>query len=500
VSQQPRDDLEIVVLSEATNREGKRQIADGKFSESESHLCDSFFYIVTSSRIRPIWAHCIGRGRPAPSQFRVTRGRRPKGVAYASRSLPSIPLCPPPVRPFSPFGDRRCPPSGLDALKAESGSHIAGEPGVEGSGQCLRASGRHDGPQRSTEARGIGTGCNPASARCLNRPRRHDGPGRLDASLRVPAAVLPPAPLFISSRNPLAPKEAETLLRRSIMLYRLGGSSVDQARVLVKLADTFDLQGRTERAIETVEAALGSLAPEGNLRLYICARFNLAWYKTTLGEYVKAERLIAEDYQHYRRLREPWTELRLSWLRGRIDVRRGKIAAAERAFLEARDGFIAEGIGYDAAMISVEELAPLYLEQGRTAEVKRLSEEMLPIFAAADVHREAMAALITFVEAAKRAVLYGAYLAPVGPLAGRLEEVFQGEIALIVGTQDPLARGSGNDFGHDFSFPAVPACGRRGGALWVGELGGGNYCGSLTRLSARPGRGKRRRNLPGSAG
>jgi len=195
--------------------------------------------------------------------------------------------------------------------------------------------------------------------------------------------------------------EAEMLLRRSIMLYRLIGASVEQARVLVKLADAFDLQGKTETAIETVEAALRSLTPEGTLRLYVCARFNLAWYLTTLREYQEAEQLIAADYQHYHRLREPWTQLRLTWLRGRIDAGRGKIEAAERAFLQARDGFVAEGIGYDAAMISVEELAPLYLEQRRTAEVKRLAEEMLPILAAADVHREALAALIIFVEAAK---------------------------------------------------------------------------------------------------
>ena len=45
---------------------------------------------------------------------------------------------------------------------------------------------------------------------------------------------------------------------------------------------------------------------------------------------------------------------------------------------------------------------PLYLREGRTEEVKRLAEAMLPIFTAADVHREALAALIIFVEAAKQ--------------------------------------------------------------------------------------------------
>ncbi len=196
--------------------------------------------------------------------------------------------------------------------------------------------------------------------------------------------------------------EAETLLRRSIMLYRLVGATVDQARVLIKLAVAFHLQDKTETAIETTLAALHSLTPEENLRLYVCARYNLASYLTDLGEYQDAERLIAADYQHYARLREPWTQLRLTWLIGRIDAGYGKSEAAERAFLTARDGFIAQGIGFDAAIVSVRDLAPLYLREGRTEEVKRLAEEMLPIFTAADVHREALAALIIFVEAAKR--------------------------------------------------------------------------------------------------
>ena len=76
--------------------------------------------------------------------------------------------------------------------------------------------------------------------------------------------------------------------------------------------------------------------------------------------------------------------------------------AAEKAFLEARDGFIAEGIGYDAAMVTVEDLALLYLREGRTADVKRLAEEILPIFQSQDVHREAVAALRLFQEAARQ--------------------------------------------------------------------------------------------------
>ena len=48
------------------------------------------------------------------------------------------------------------------------------------------------------------------------------------------------------------------------------------------------------------------------------------------------------------------------------------------------------------------DLAVLYLRLGRRAEVRRLAEEILPLFKAQDVHREALAALTLFQEAARQ--------------------------------------------------------------------------------------------------
>jgi hypothetical protein len=48
--------------------------------------------------------------------------------------------------------------------------------------------------------------------------------------------------------------------------------------------------------------------------------------------------------------------------------------------MAARDGFLTEDIPYETALVSLD-LAQLYAEQGRTAELKRLSAELVPIFA-----------------------------------------------------------------------------------------------------------------------
>lgn len=53
-------------------------------------------------------------------------------------------------------------------------------------------------------------------------------------------------------------------------------------------------------------------------------------------------------------------------------------------------------------MVSIEDLALLYLREGRAADVKRLAEEIHPIFQAQDVHREALAALRLFQDAARQ--------------------------------------------------------------------------------------------------
>ena len=76
-------------------------------------------------------------------------------------------------------------------------------------------------------------------------------------------------------------------------------------------------------------------------------------------------------------------------------------AAAERLYRETRDGFTPNRMAYDAATVSLD-LAILHLRQERLADVLTLAEEMLLIFQAQDVDREALAALSLLQEAARR--------------------------------------------------------------------------------------------------
>lgn len=195
--------------------------------------------------------------------------------------------------------------------------------------------------------------------------------------------------------------EAEKLLKRAAVLYGLARSSEDQARILIKLADTYCARGSLVLAIETVQTALGLLGPTSDPFLHLCAHYNLAFYLVSAGRFDEAADQLAMDEPLYRQFPEPWTQLRLLWLRGDIAARKGDLTAAERAYLETREGFTAHRMSYDAAMVSLD-LAILYLKKGCIANVQRLAEEMLPIFQAQDVNREALAALRLFQEAARR--------------------------------------------------------------------------------------------------
>jgi Tfp pilus assembly protein PilF len=70
------------------------------------------------------------------------------------------------------------------------------------------------------------------------------------------------------------------------------------------------------------------------------------------------------------------------------------------ALSEVREYFQKAEIDYDFALVTLE-LAVLHLEEGRTARVRELAEEMLWIFQRQKVHKEALAALMLFRRAAQ---------------------------------------------------------------------------------------------------
>lgn len=86
---------------------------------------------------------------------------------------------------------------------------------------------------------------------------------------------------------------------------------------------------------------------------------------------------------------------RLRRLEGRIEEALGSWQAAESAFHEARQRFLAEGLGAEAAAALLD-LALLYQRQGRAAAIHALAEDLLPILQARGIRQGAAAALLFF--------------------------------------------------------------------------------------------------------
>jgi hypothetical protein len=136
-------------------------------------------------------------------------------------------------------------------------------------------------------------------------------------------------------------------------------------------------------------------------RLAFGVQFNLLVDLCDLGRAAEARPRVAGIRALAERLTEPPDLTRCTWLHGKIEAGLGHAAEAIAAFGEVRRDLREREIAYSYALVSLD-LSLVLLDLGRSAEVAVIAEEMLWIFKAQGVHREALAALRLFCEAAKR--------------------------------------------------------------------------------------------------
>lgn len=186
--------------------------------------------------------------------------------------------------------------------------------------------------------------------------------------------------------------EAVRILRRAISTFLEVGEKHRGGRSLVKMSTIHHMAGNPEAAIPLLYQALDLIDPIREPRLVLAARHNLIDDLAEAGQFMEAQKLLVRARPLYQQFPQPWPQNARKWVEGKIARGLGQAAQAEALFLRARDGFLLEGAAYDLALVSLE-LASLYAAQGRVAELKRVAEEMVPIFSSRQIHREALAAL-----------------------------------------------------------------------------------------------------------
>jgi transcriptional regulator with XRE-family HTH domain len=172
-----------------------------------------------------------------------------------------------------------------------------------------------------------------------------------------------------------------------------------RGRILLKKATVLFTLGDFKEAVVVLRDATPFVEGEREPGLIFALQFNLAVNLCFLGRHAEAEKLL-----HHIREVAAGNDLdlvRLRWLEGRVAAGMGRREAALTALSSAREEFTTREIAYDAALVTLE-LAALYLDDGRTAEVRTLSRHMMWVFQAQGVHQEARAALHLFREAAER--------------------------------------------------------------------------------------------------
>lgn len=194
---------------------------------------------------------------------------------------------------------------------------------------------------------------------------------------------------------------AAEALSEAIRIYRSLGDRHSEGRAQIKQAKLLADSGKPEEAIPLLKRAEWAIDHQREPRLLLLLKWNLAYHLVDAGKPEDGRALLPEVRDLARQFGKSQDRLRVLWLEGVVRRSLGQVELAEQALAQVREGFISSGIGLDVALVSLD-LATLYLETGKTDEVRRLAVETMPIFASRRVQRELLMAWQLFKEAAEK--------------------------------------------------------------------------------------------------
>lgn len=185
--------------------------------------------------------------------------------------------------------------------------------------------------------------------------------------------------------------DALCLLRRALALFISVGDHHRAGRTLLSMEIVLNYSGDAQKGIPLLYRAIDLIDPSQEPRVLLCAWHNLIDGLVDAGRHLEARRLLPQARPIYKRFPE-WSRNRQAWVAGKMALGLRQDAEGEALLTKVRAGFLADDAPYEAALVSLE-LSALFARQGRTAEIKQLAAEMVPIFSSREIHREAAAAL-----------------------------------------------------------------------------------------------------------
>jgi tetratricopeptide (TPR) repeat protein len=172
-------------------------------------------------------------------------------------------------------------------------------------------------------------------------------------------------------------------------------------RSLIITAAVFIEMAEPDSAVLALKKANGLIDPARDPRLLLCIRHNLVDNLSKMGRHAEATDLLPDLRTLAAEQGSAFDRLRLDWVEGRIAAGQGDHDRARDLLTAVRQAFLADDNAFDAALATLDLVIP-YLEEGNTAEVRALADDMVTVFRHHDIAREALAALLLFQESARR--------------------------------------------------------------------------------------------------
>jgi tetratricopeptide (TPR) repeat protein len=205
--------------------------------------------------------------------------------------------------------------------------------------------------------------------------------------------------------------ESLALLDQVTAIQRWIDDPVKLVRHLISKSNVQSDRGLYDEALTSLEEAEALLEGRDEPWLRLAVLTGRIYVLIDLNRPAEAEPLVALLDRHEGHL-GTIDRARLDWTRGLLHLNMGRFEEAVGSLQRSRRRFLEAGVKADAALISLD-LAATYLAMGRTAETRRLADELLPLLQHLDISREAFAALILFHKAAQQDTLTTRFVADI---------------------------------------------------------------------------------------
>lgn len=159
--------------------------------------------------------------------------------------------------------------------------------------------------------------------------------------------------------------------------------------------------GKTREAEDLIRRGLELVDESRDPALVSSAIHNLLCLLMDREEFRSARNLLFRHRTFLESIDGRINKLKTRWLEGKIAAGLGKLAQAETIFQEVAEGFQEEGLGYKAALASLE-LAVVLRETGRLEEARAVVLKAADVFLALGIHREAVAAMLVLRKACEQ--------------------------------------------------------------------------------------------------